>query len=506
MSYRQSSQKSRPATVSKGFGGGGFGGGSYRDCNVRGGGYGGAGLGDGTGGGFGGGYGGGAGFGGGVAGGYGGGAGFGGGVGGGYGGGAGFGGGVGGGNGGGAGFGGGAGGGFGDGDGIFSTDKKLTMKNLNDRLANYLNKVRDLEEANAELESKIKDFYDKQRAVSASGQAGKDYSKYYTEIESLKAEILTTSVDNASIVLQIDNATLAADDFRQKYEDELAVRQSVEADTSGLRTVLDDITASKSDLEAQLESLTDELAYLKENHEEETKNSQESGTGQVSVEIEAAPGIDLSKILSGVRDQYEALAEKNRKDAEDRFKKASAELKKEISSESEQSQSIKSEVSELKRALQALEIELQAQRAMKQSLEDTLAETEGKYCETLAQIQTNISAVEEQLEKVRGDIECKNAENSELLDTKSRLEQEIGTSHQLLDALGSTGDGSGSGQSGSGSERGTGSGSGQGAGLGSGGAGTGSGSSRGPDKRTVVKKVIEEIVDGTVVSTRIVEE
>lgn len=38
--------------------------------------------------------------------------------------------------------------------------------------------------------------------------------------------------------------------------------------------------------------------------------------GEVSVELDSAPGIDLSKILADMRDQYEVMAEKNRKDAE----------------------------------------------------------------------------------------------------------------------------------------------------------------------------------------------
>lgn len=38
--------------------------------------------------------------------------------------------------------------------------------------------------------------------------------------------------------------------------------------------------------------------------------------GQVSVELDSAPGIDLAKILADMRDQYENMAEKNRKDAE----------------------------------------------------------------------------------------------------------------------------------------------------------------------------------------------
>ncbi|XP_069607683.1 keratin, type I cytoskeletal 47 kDa-like [Ranitomeya imitator] len=464
------------------------------------------------------------GFGGGVAQGFGGGAGFGGGQGGfcggaaqGFGGGAGanygfnesaggaaFGGGFGGGA---AGFGGGAGGGFGGGDSIFSGNEKQTMQNLNDRLASYLDKVRALEEANAELERKIKEWYDKQRPGGASGEGGKDYTKYYDEIEKLKGQIIAASNDNASLILQIDNARLAADDFKMKFENELALRQSVEADINGLRRVLDDLTMSKSDLESQFEGLVEEIAFLKKNHEDEMKGSQGTTVGQVNVEMNAAPGNDLTKLLNDMRGQYEAMAEKNRKDAEDQFNKMSEGLKKEISTGAEQVQTNKSEMSDLKKTLQALEIELQSQLAMKKSLEDTLAETEGRYCMQISQLQIQISAIEEQLVQIRSDIECQSAEYEELLNIKSRLEAEIETYRKLLD--GESGSGQSSGSSG------TGAGSGAGTGAGSGaqqtkppqtsGSGSASGSDTGVKRQRKVKKVIDIMENGKVIKTEVVE-
>ncbi|XP_002834383.3 keratin, type I cytoskeletal 14 [Pongo abelii] len=328
----------------------------------------------------------------------------------------------------GGGLGGGLGSGFGGGDGLLVGSEKVTMQNLNDRLASYLDKVRALEEANADLEVKIRDWYQRQRPAEI-----KDYSPYFKTIEDLRNKILTATVDNANVLLQIDNARLAADDFRTKYETELNLRMSVEADINGLRRVLDELTLARADLEMQIESLKEELAYLKKNHEEEMNALRGQVGGDVNVEMDAAPGVDLSRILNEMRDQYEKMAEKNRKDAEEWFFTKTEELNREVATNSELVQSGKSEISELRRTMQNLEIELQSQLSMKASLENSLEETKGRYCMQLAQIQEMIGSVEEQLAQLRCEMEQQNQEYKILLDVKTRLEQEIATYRRLLE-------------------------------------------------------------------------
>ncbi|NXN17565.1 K1C12 protein, partial [Indicator maculatus] len=275
-----------------------------------------------------------------------------------------------------------------------------------------------------------------------------------------------------------------------RYENEVALHQSVEADINGLRRVLDELTLARADLEMQIESLNEELAYLKKNHEEELQGIQSSTVGQVSVEMDAAPGTDLTKLLNDMRGQYEVIAEQNRREAEAWFNEKSGELKREISTNTEQLQSGKSEITDLKRTLQSLEIELQSQLAMKKSLEDTLAETEGGYCAQLQQMQLQIGNLESQLFQVRADTERQNAEYQQLLDIKSRLEMEIETYRRLLDGELLSGQGvtfESSSLTGSKSQT------------------QSLDSSQDPTKTRKIKTIVEEVVDGKVVSSQVKE-
>ncbi|XP_040856884.1 keratin, type I cytoskeletal 25 [Ochotona curzoniae] len=310
--------------------------------------------------------------------------------------------------------------------GLLSGNEKVTMQNLNDRLASYLDNVRALEEANAELEVKIKGWYEKYGPGSCRG-LDHDYSRYLPIIDDLKAQIIAATTSNANAVLQIDNARLTADDFRLKYENELALHQSVEADVNGLRRVLDEITLCRTDLEIQYETLSEEMTYLKKNHKEEMQVLQCAAGGNVNVEMNAAPGVDLTLLLNNMRSEYEALAEQNRRDAEAWFNEKSASLQQQISEDVGATTSARNELTEMKRTLQTLEIELQSLLATKHSLECSLTETEGNYCTQLAQIQAQIGALEEQLHQVRTETEGQKLEYEQLLDVKVHLEKEIDT-------------------------------------------------------------------------------
>ncbi|XP_027001042.1 keratin, type I cytoskeletal 18 [Tachysurus fulvidraco] len=307
-------------------------------------------------------------------------------------------------------------------------NEKMAMQNLNDRLASYLEKVRTLEKANSKLELQIRE------ALEKRGPDVRDYSHYQTILDDLRKKVFDATVDNARLVLQIDNARLAADDFRVKYDAELSIRQSVEADIVGLRKLIDDTNVGRMNLESEIEALKEELIYLKKNHDNEVMDlkNQISQSG-VQVDVDAPKGQDLAQIMAEMRSKYEKMALKNQEELKAWHETQIQEVQVQVTQNTEALQGARTEVNDLRRQIQALEIDLDSQRSLKASLEGTLRETEMRYNGEIENLNAITMQLEAELTQLRNNIQQQTQEYEALLNMKMKLEAEIATYRRLLE-------------------------------------------------------------------------
>ncbi|XP_063078189.1 keratin, type I cytoskeletal 13-like [Engraulis encrasicolus] len=341
----------------------------------------------------------------------------------------------GGGGGGGAGFGFSSGGGFGGGFSYGSFDggfggggsDKFTMQNLNDRLANYMVKVSTLERANAELELKIRQWLETRAKPEVHNFQG-----FMSVIRELQSKMQGFLHMKGSAHLGIDKLNLALDDYKLKYENEMILRQTVEADVAGLKSVLGDLTFAKTDLSGRLTALKGELAMVDKTYEEDLLALRSRIGHKVNVEVDAAPQGDLMAVLAGVREHYEAVAAKNRKDLDVWFQKKTETLKSEITTNTTTLQVSSSEVTTIKTTVQALQIELMSLTSLTASMESTLAETRTRYAGMLSGYQAQVCSLEAQLGQLKSDLQSRSLEYSALLDIKTKLEMEIAEYNRIL--------------------------------------------------------------------------
>ncbi|XP_027018418.2 keratin, type I cytoskeletal 18 [Tachysurus fulvidraco] len=321
---------------------------------------------------------------------------------------------------------------FGTGGAMHPGEDKETMRGLNERLAGYLGQVRLLEEANSNLETQINEVLTERRAA---GQ--RDWSGYDKTLSTLRDQVKEMTLDNARLMLQIDNARLAADDFKVKLEAEVVVRQGVEQDTINLRKMIDDTHMSSMQLESEVESLTEELIYLKKNHEEDLANVKgQIRDANVDVQMDAVKGQDISETMEKIRKQYEKAAQKSQEETEAWFQNKFESISSEVRRNTDALQQGQSELNDLRRQKQGLEIDLQTMHSMNRSLEDTLNETTGRNSQNINSHNMVIQQLEAELADVHAQVTRHGAEYQALLNIKSKLEEEIATYHSLLEGTG----------------------------------------------------------------------
>ncbi|XP_062869500.1 keratin 99 [Trichomycterus rosablanca] len=306
-------------------------------------------------------------------------------------------------------------------------NEKLTMQNLNIRLASYLEKVKCLDSANRKLELQIKEFFERK-----SPNQQKDLTRYYSIIEDLQKQILARTKENSKILMAMDNIKMTAHDFKAKYEMEMSKRLGVEADTSHMKVVLGELNVTNNDLEFTITGLNEDMVFLKKSHEEDLYLLHTQQSGAVNVEIDCAPAVDLEKELQEMREQYEVLLQKNHRELEQWFQSKVEVLNSEITTSHTEIKSSQTAYTDLQKKYQSLEIEVNSVLHQKEILQRDLAEVGVRYSSQMTKLQLDVNRLEQALQQINESMQQQASDYQILLDIKMRLELEIAEYRRLL--------------------------------------------------------------------------
>ncbi|KAL2086384.1 hypothetical protein ACEWY4_017443 [Coilia grayii] len=323
--------------------------------------------------------------------------------------------------------GGGGGGSFGgDMTAVIGNEKKH-MQTLNDRLATYLEKVRTLERTNSELEEKVRSF------SSAKGVVMHDLQAYDSQIAPLRQKLMALFVENSGVALSIDNAKLTIDDFKTKFESEVALRQTIEADVASLKGLKHEYDATNAGLVHEQQALEQERIAMQKAHQEDMVAMRGHMAGTVNVDVKATEGIDLAHTLGELRAEYEAIMQRNRREVEGWYSKQ-VELKQaESAVVTEATVNSGSEVKTIRTQSMELQSELDSLFRMKLSLEQQLLEVQGRYQARLLSQSQGVASLEGELAAMRANAIQQGKDYQALLGIKTQLEKEIATYRALLE-------------------------------------------------------------------------
>ncbi|AWO96025.1 putative keratin type I cytoskeletal 18-like [Scophthalmus maximus] len=312
-------------------------------------------------------------------------------------------------------------------------DDKQTLRGLNDRLSGYLDRVKQLKEENDNLEKQIDEILAKKRTTE-----GRDWDETEKPLDELKNKIKDIALDNAKLLLQIDNTKLANDDFKNKEDDEKKARKELENDLEVLKKAAEESKRNCEQTKKEMDLVKEELARIKREHKDDVDALRDKiRESQVTVEVDSQNS-NLGQILNRIRGQYDKVAQKNLKETDEWYQSKFENIKVVESQNVEVLHSVKTEIKEQLKQKQILEIRIQTLQSTVRNLEESLRITQTEYGRRLSPLNGAIMDRAAELEKVRSQVEHKVETNRNLLCVKMKLESEINNYQQLI--LGMTAD------------------------------------------------------------------
>ncbi|XP_035764454.1 desmin-like [Neolamprologus brichardi] len=247
----------------------------------------------------------------------------------------------------------------------------------------------------------------------------------------------STVCSNQSLIQLLINGSLSETmlcvSLSCRLQEEILQKEEAENNLAAFRADVDAATLARLDLERRIETLQEEIAFLKKIHEEEIRELQaQMQETQVQIQMDMSKP-DLTAALRDIRAQYEGIAAKNIAEAEEWYKSKVSDLNQAVSKNNEALKQARQETMEFRHQIQAYTCEIDSLKGTNESLMRQMRDMEDRHGREAGNYQDSIARLEAEIANMKDEMARHLREYQDLLNVKMALDVEIATYRKLLE-------------------------------------------------------------------------